>query len=45
MRLKEAIAWLDNLAYQRENGAAVCLSLEDCRAIRVVLEEFQTGKK
>jgi hypothetical protein len=41
MRLKEALAWLDNLAYQRENNAVVSLDLQDCRAIRTVLADFE----
>lgn len=45
MRVKEAIAWLENLAFQRENNAVVCLDLEDCKAIRTVLEVLEDHEK
>jgi len=40
MKLQDAKERLKNLAFQREINATVSLDLEDCRAIRTVLEEL-----
>lgn len=38
MNEQEACERLDNIAYQRENNAVLVLDLDDCKAIRILLD-------